>query len=335
MKVRKLFALAAAFFVSGTMAAQTTEFFVPYKTSDLRLPSVPLLVNDPYFSFWSPFDKLTDGTTRHWTDQEKPIDGLLRVDGKNYRWMGNGRSFLLDPIAPMSDTGDSWTGKVSYTKQSNENWTARTFNDSSWKTEKAAWGTPGEYPNVNNAWTAENSDIYVRRKVTLTADDLQKDLWIQFSHDDIFDLYINGTKVIGTPETWIQGETHQLTAEQKAKLIVGENVIAAHCHNTSGGAYIDFGLFENVYQGVEGIAFATQKSVDVMATSTYYTFTCGPVELDVVFTAPMIITDLDLLSTPINYISYQVRSTDGQEHDVQFYVATTPRLTVIERYSFG
>ena len=330
MKVRKLFALAAAFFVSGTMAAQTTEFFVPYKTSDLRLPSVPLLVNDPYFSFWSPFDKLTDGTTRHWTDQEKPIDGLLRVDGKNYRWMGNGRSFLLDPIAPMSDTGDSWTGKVSYTKQSNENWTARTFNDSSWKTEKAAWGTPGEYPNVNNAWTAENSDIYVRRKVTLTADDLQKDLWIQFSHDDIFDLYINGTKVIGTPETWIQGETYQLTAEQKAKLIVGENVIAAHCHNTSGGAYIDFGLFENVYQGVEGIAFATQKSVDVMATSTYYTFTCGPVELDVVFTAPMIITDLDLLSTPINYISYQVRSTDGQEHNVQFYVATTPRLTVNE-----
>ena len=251
MKVRKLFALAAAFFVSGTMAAQTTEFFVPYKTSDLRLPSVPLLVNDPYFSFWSPFDKLTDGTTRHWTDQEKPIDGLLRVDGKNYRWMGNGRSFLLDPIAPMSDTGDSWTGKVSYTKQSYENWTGRTFNDSSWKTEKAAWGTTGEYPYVNNAWTAENSDIYVRRKVTLTADDLQKDLWIQFSHDDIFDLYINGTKVIGTPETWIQGETYQLTAEQKAKLIVGENVIAAHCHNTSGGAYIDFGLFEMFIKGLK------------------------------------------------------------------------------------
>ena len=331
MIMRKtLLAVATALLAIATTSAQTPEVFQPYKSVGLRLPSVPLIVNDPYFSFWSPFDRLTDGTVRHWTDAEKPIDGLLRVDGQNYRWMGNGQSYLLNPIAPMSDAGDSWTGRVSHTYQSNNNWTQRSFNDSSWSEEKAAWGTKGEYPNVNNAWTATNSDIYVRRRVTLTADDLQKDLWIQFSHDDVFELYVNGTKVVGTGETWIQGETHQLTASEKSKLVVGENIIAAHCHNTTGGAYIDFGLFENVYQPGTNVLTATQKSVDVLATSTYYTFACGPVELDVVFTAPMIITDLDLLSTPINYISYQVRATDGKKHDVQFYVATTPRLTVNE-----
>jgi hypothetical protein len=330
MKVRNLFALAAMLLITGSATAQTQEIFEPYKTTDLRLPSVPLLVNDPYFSFWSPFDKLTDGSVRHWTNMEKPIEGLLRVDGQNYRWMGNGKSFLLDPIAPMSNSGDSWTGRVSYNAQSGTGWTSRSFNDSSWKEEKAAWGTPNEYPNVNNDWTAANSDIYVRRKVTLTAEDLQKDLWIQFSHDDVFELYVNGTKVIETAETWIQGETHQLTDQEKSKLVVGENVLAAHCHNTSGGAYIDFGLFENVYQSGADVLTARQKSIDVLATSTYYTFVCGHVELDVVFTAPMIITDLDLISTPINYISYQVRSTDGQQHNVQFYVSTTPQLTVNE-----
>ena len=330
MKVRQFLVLAASVLFSGTAFAQLPEIFEPYKSTDLRLPSVPLLVNDPYFSFWSPFDKLTDGSVRHWTHQEKPIDGLLRVDGQSYRWMGNGQAFLLDPIAPMSDAGDSWTGRVSYDKQSGTNWTTRSFDDSSWNEEKAAWGTPGEYPNVNNSWTAANSDIYVRRTVTLTAEDLKKDLWVQFSHDDVFELYINGTQVVGTGETWIQGETHQLTTQEKNKLQVGENVLAAHCHNTSGGAYIDFGLFENVYQASDNVRFAAQKKVDVLATSTYYTFTCGPVELDVVFTAPMIITDLDLVSTPVNYISYQVRSTDGQQHNVQFYVATTPRLTVNE-----
>ena len=330
LRLKTLMTTAMTLLATTSITAQTDLLFQPYKSNDMRLPSVPLLVNDPYFSFWSPFDKLTDGSVRHWTDAEKPMEGLLRVDGKNYRWMGNGQSILLEPIAPMSDSGDSWTGRVTHTKQNNTNWTARGFNDSSWKEEKAAWGTRGEYPNVNNSWTDANSDIYVRRYVTLTAEDLQKDLWIQFSHDDVFELYVNGTKVIGTGETWIQGETHQLTSEEKRKLVVGENVLAAHCHNTSGGAYIDFGLFANVFQTGADITTATQKSVDVMATSTFFTFGCGPVDLDVVFTAPMIITDLDLVSTPINYISYQVRSTDGQPHNVQFYYSTTPRLTVNE-----
>ena len=329
MKMKSLMALAVTLLVAPC-TAQTADLFQPYKTSDLRLPSVPLLVNDPYFSLWSPFDKLTDGSVRHWTNAEKPMEGLLRVDGKSYRWMGNGQSYLLDPIAPMSDSGNSWTGRVSYTKQNNENWTSRSFNESGWNEEKAAWGTPGEYPNVKNNWTAEGSDIYVRRHVTLTAEDLQKDLWIQFSHDDVFELYVNGTKVVGTGETWLQGETYQLTADEKKKLVVGDNVLAAHCHNTSGGAYIDFGLFENIYEAGPDILTAQQKSVDVMATSTYYTFTCGPVELDVVFTAPMVMDDLDLISTPVNYISYQVRSTDGQPHSVQFYVSTTPQLCVNE-----
>lgn len=241
--------LAAALCCLATFAAQaqsayqpSDEFFEPYKQNRLRLPSVPLLTNDPYFSFWSPWDKLTDGTTRHWTDIEKPIDGLLRVDGTAYRFMGMGRASLLSAIAPMAGE-EAWEGRVSHDYQDNTAWTQRTFDDSSWATEQAAWGTKGEYPNVRNAWTATNSDIYVRRTVSLTEADLQKDLWIQFSHDDVFELYVNGTRVVATGETWLQGETHQLSATEKRLLRAGDNIIAAHCHNTTGGAYIDFGLF--------------------------------------------------------------------------------------------
>ena len=324
-----IFVAVALFFTASSTQAQTAEFFTPYQETDLRLPAVPLILNDPYLSLWSPHDKLTDGTTRHWANIEKPMDGLLRVDGVSYRFMGSGRSYLLHSIAPMADEV-AWEGRVNYDRQSSSDWTSRTFDDSSWETQQAAWGTPNEYPHVKNAWTATNSDIYVRRTVTLTADDLKKDLWVQFSHDDVFELYINGTRVVGTGETWIQGETHQLTSSEKRNLRTGENIIAAHCHNTTGGAYIDFGLYENTYTAPEGVKTAIQKDVDVLATSTYYTFTCGPVELDLVFTAPMIITDLDLLSTPINYVSYQVRSTDGAAHDVQFYYSTTPIQTINE-----
>lgn len=69
-------------------------------------------------------------------------------------------------------------------------------------------------------------------------------------------------------------------------------------------------MFREKENAVKFANEAVQKSVDVLATSTYYTFTCGPVELDVVFTAPQLIDDLDLLSTPINYVSYRVRSLD-------------------------
>ena len=308
----------------------TSEDFTPYKTTGLRLPSVPLFNNDPYFSIWSPFDRLNDGTTRHWSDAEKAMDGILRVDGKAYRFMGTQRGNLLQAIAPMANGEEGWLGRVNYNRQSNTNWTQPDFNDSSWAVEDAAWGTGGEYPHCRHNWSRENSDIYIRRTVNLTSDDLTKDLWIQFSHDDVFELYLNGHRIINTGETWLQGEQHQLTSAEKSYLVEGDNIIAAHCHNTTGGAYVDFGLYANIMQTGGTVDKAVQKSVYVLATSTYYTFTCGPVELKLVFTAPMLMDDLELISTPVNYLSYQVCATDGGQHDVQFYFATSPQLTVNE-----
>ena len=73
---------------------------------------------------------------------------------------------------------------------------------------------------------------------------------------------------------------------------------------------------------------AVQQSVNVPPTQTYYTFACGPVSLDLVFTAPLLLDDLDRMSTPVNYISWQVRSTDGKAHQIRMVVEASPALAV-------
>lgn len=299
-----------------------SNIFTPVQKTDLRLPSVPLITSDPYFSIWSPYDKLNEGSTRHWTNDEKSLIGAVRVDGKVYRFMGKQ---AMQVILPMAGS-EAWKGNFTFDKPE-DNWTSPDYSADKWNVGKGAFGT-NDQPAVRTEWNTK--DIWVRREFTLDDININNSIYLKYSHDDIFELFLNGEKIVSTGYEWKNNVLIELKEDVKKKLRKGKNVIAAHCHNTTGGAYVDFGIYTPSDESAPFENLAIQKSVDVLPTQTYYTFVCGPVELDVVFTAPVMIDDLDLISTPINYISYQARSTDKKEHDVQVYIETTPQLSINE-----
>jgi hypothetical protein len=62
---------------------------------------------------------------------------------------------------------------------------------------------------------------------------------------------------------------------------------------------------------------AEQQWVNVLATQTKYQFACGGVDLTLTFTSPLLLSDLSLLSRPVSYVSFRLRSNDGTSHTAQ------------------
>ena len=76
--------LVLACFVFSLPGAQAQQD----SPASLRPPATPLVTHDPYFSIWSMANKLTDVPTKHWTGVVQAMNGIVRVDGKNYRFLG-------------------------------------------------------------------------------------------------------------------------------------------------------------------------------------------------------------------------------------------------------
>lgn len=304
--------------LAGLISCESAKEPAKIIKNDLRAPGYPLVTIDPYTSAWSLTDNLYDESVKHWTGKEYPLLGAIRVDGQVYRFMGVEQT-PMKAIASMS-TEKAWAGKYTYDAPAN-GWEKADFNDAGWKEGQAAFGTDDE-TNVNSVWNTKN--IWVRRYINIDEDLSGKKIFLEYSHDDVFTLYINGIEVVKTDYSWNKNVIVPLSDEVVKSLKKGNNVISVHCENREGGALVDFGLYKEEDIATYLSTTAKQTSADVQPTQTRYTFECGNVELNLSFIAPLLMDDLNLISRPVNYISYDVNSLDGQSHDVQIYFEATP-----------
>lgn len=287
--------------------------------NNLRAPAFPLVTIDPNTSAWSYSDELYGDVVRHWTGKTFPLLGVIKVDGKAYRFLGK-EEIELEPIARMGED-DHW--KATYTeKEPSAGWNTLTFDDANWKTGIAPFGTKDKESHAKTDW--QEPKIWVRRIINLEKDLVGQSVYIEFTHDDDAILYVNGIEVVNTGNRTGKNNRVKLSDEVVKTLRKGKNIIGGYCHNRVANGFFDFGLFLEREGSNHFDQEAKQESVDVQATQTHYVFDCGPVKVKVSFTAPMFLDNLDLLTRPVNYLSYQVESKDGKKHQIEFYLEASP-----------
>ncbi|HWD38788.1 MAG TPA: DUF4965 domain-containing protein [Fimbriimonas sp.] len=122
-----------------------------------------------------------------------------------------------------------------------EGWNQPGFNDASWSTGAAAFGTdgtPGITPNTK--W--DTGDIWLRRSVTLPQANYRKALFLLY-HDEDVEVYVDGVLAAKEPEWVTDYEQVDIDPAAQKLLKPGATVtIAIHCHQTSGGQGVDVGI---------------------------------------------------------------------------------------------
>lgn len=299
---RKIYLMAASLFILSRLSAQE------------RAPAYPLLTHNTYFSIWSFSDQLNASPTKHWTGKTQSLTGVLKVDNKLYRFLGQEQTPYMALLPGAAKSPFKYT-----TEQPATGWMARDYNDQAWKTAMAPFGD--DAASAKTTWKTD--DIFLRKEFYIKSLTTQK-LFLKLNHDDNVIVYLNGNKIYD-----VSGWVHEYIyiPVKNGNLKKGKNILAIQVKNTAGGRFIDADLVVQPELDITMLT-AQQNNVKVEATRTIYNFTCGGVNLDVTFLSPLLLDNIELTERPVSYINYAVHAADGKSHDVKVLFTASSDLAV-------
>lgn len=197
------------------------------------------------------------------TDVEQEVNGILTYDRKAWKVNEEQIASIRDNIErtihqrmsgakSVVSAGDNATNiywRYSFDEPA-AGWEQPGFDDSAWKRGAAGFGDISQpAARVRTKWSTD--EIWIRRTFTLsgvTADDLPA-LCLRLFYDEDSEVYINGVLAMSITG---YNTTYQIfgisEAARKTINLDGENVIAIHTKQTSGGQYIDAGFSLRSYK---------------------------------------------------------------------------------------
>jgi len=129
-----------------------------------------------------------------------------------------------------------------------DGWFKAGFDDTAWTRSPGGFGTAGT-PGAAVRTDWRSADIWLRREFVLGPDAVPADpssVRLRLHHDEDAEVYLNGVEAVRAPR-WTSGYVDLVvSAESIRTLHAGTNVIAIHCHQNSGGQYVDAGLVRYV-----------------------------------------------------------------------------------------
>ena len=135
--------------------------------------------------------------------------------------------------------------------------------------------------------------------------------------DPFFSVWSTADKLTDKPTThW---------TDRSSPLAIAEYPNEGHRPNSMLGLVTVDGVTYR-FMGVSDVQAIKQTDLDIDALSTTYTFETDEVTVKASFLAPIIPSDLELISRPVNYLKLTSESRDGKKHDVSFSVSVSEEI---------
>ncbi|MCA9201276.1 MAG: hypothetical protein KDA87_27230, partial [Planctomycetales bacterium] len=126
-------------------------------------------------------------------------------------------------------------------RQPADNWTQTDFQDAGWTEAMGGFGSPGTpAARISTEWRTRN--IWLRRTVNVDAVPATPALYLH--HDEDAEVFLNGKKIATFSGYTSDYFVHKLDSDAAKEIKQGDNLLAVHCKQTTGGQFIDVHLID-------------------------------------------------------------------------------------------